>query len=1042
MALYQENMADKSLVVGDIQVLGKLGGKSVKKIIKDIEAVKNQTLAFRKEIVDFWSEISDDYFVSPEEKVILKREFQNVKRSYAALLAQALTQNLTGELYFVQYTNVTEELTYYLNNELRLFDDMNNGTDIPDREVFNKHFSDYYYSEKFCQIALATGIMGNLGFRVLENLDEPGNENEIALYRGQIYQYVNGKWETVGLEGYQGTRTTLPKASENQYFLSKDDFAVAIPLYINGKPLLINNANMTLKRKFKKGLIYLFQGNKWIELTDTSDYRYVVALVDYISVTGELPGAFQQAIDNAIKELEEKIYKSLDEEIEERKGQLTIIDGRIVRIDEDIKQNIEDIERIDGTTIKHLPVYFGLQFKDPEDAIEEDYYVWAGTTTATRIKGDIYVLREGEWQHVEPRSGDGASMYQIALDDILSLNLPNSFGALFADAFFAHQATIDVLGTQTIKIRTGGAIQSDIYIANSRGTHLDTDGNLDANGNTHIGGTLKVDGDTTIGGNVKIDGNNVEVTGKINATSLYVGPKKTEFSEYTGDLVDELIVDKNKGAWNGNAYTYYPGDMVTYLGTTYFCTKAHNSSNILRPTDTNYWRVFAEKGAPGDAGDKGTSLRDRGELTESMYYNDDNYIDIVSYQGSKYMCIKNHDEQYEIGNLGYRVYKPGVENREYWQPIAGEVLKGDPATQYYYHYVYVDNPGTGENYSTSFGRKYIGTYTDTIKSDANSFAVANAKPGIVWNLAKGDKGDQGITPNENLQSGNRVLGTATLPRNGWVGLGEEKYTYLEMYDKNGKEIRSNLSKDKVYTVSFDAKNSIQGNVDIRVIIYVHHDSSVYGYFKTVNNIGTEWNRYSVQIKPAVSGDSELEFRISFKDNRTDREVYIRKVKVEEGDTATAFSYSPEDTVGENAGLDAVKTIYYKWYDGNPLPNAPASFNLSGTNWSETKPSVSENYLILCCNLYRMTNSSQIASTPVVIYKDCYVDYDTGTIQMRLINTDKLLGVDAEFSGHLKAATGSFTGDVTLESTNSLKFKNGSSIKNIKVDGTTLMLEVS
>ncbi len=61
----------------------------------------------------------------------------------------------------------------------------------------------------------------------------------------------------------------------------------------------------------------------------------------------------------------------------------------------------------------------------------------------------------------------------------------------------------------------------------------------------------------------------------------------------------------------------------------------------------------------------------------------------------------------------------------------------------YPHFVYCDDPTTGENYSTNIGRKYIGIYTDGEQEDAATFEEANKKDGIEWSKFQGAKGEPG-----------------------------------------------------------------------------------------------------------------------------------------------------------------------------------------------------------------------------------------------------------------------------------------------------------
>ena len=99
----------------------------------------------------------------------------------------------------------------------------------------------------------------------------------------------------------------------------------------------------------------------------------------------------------------------------------------------------------------------------------------------------------------------------MALEDILASQAagPGYFSTIFAYAFFGNAATLQSLAVRTIYLSEGGYIQSEHtqYSPNQQGLRIDNDGNIDANGNTHIGKNCNIDGATTIGGSCSITGN-------------------------------------------------------------------------------------------------------------------------------------------------------------------------------------------------------------------------------------------------------------------------------------------------------------------------------------------------------------------------------------------------------------------------------------------------------------------------------------------------------------------------------------------------------
>ena len=175
---FEQNWADKSLTVHSIKVLKDLNSPGIKKIQQSVESLQSQNQKLQLEQNNYWSDLASDGTITPYEKKILLKQFEEIKQSYVALLNQATSQNLQNTAYFIDYQTVYNNLRTYLYTTLKLFDDMDINTVITDRDAFNAYFSSYYYDEKFVVIALTTGIMGNLGFRVLANLNESGTEGK------------------------------------------------------------------------------------------------------------------------------------------------------------------------------------------------------------------------------------------------------------------------------------------------------------------------------------------------------------------------------------------------------------------------------------------------------------------------------------------------------------------------------------------------------------------------------------------------------------------------------------------------------------------------------------------------------------------------------------------------------------------------------------------------------------------------------------------------------------------------------------------------
>lgn len=456
MDLNERNYAGDHVVVGSLEVLGSIKGNGVTEIRRNVALVQQQAEQIAKKQNIYWETLSDDGVISPIEKQMLLKEVKSIQNSYAAIYAQAVSLDLDATRLFLDYKAVYEDLYSYLYNNLKLFDDMTVATDINDREAFNSYFSRYYYDESFILLALSKGILATIDIRVLENLNEEGDEGEVAIYKGGLYQYTDGQWENVLTGFYKGALEKAPDVKrEGDFFLSSKDYIEA--LYINGKPLYINGDLFGIKI-YQKGWIYYWEDGEWRTDRNRNSHRYYEAMTDVIFVTGELP----------------EIFKT-----------------------EMAKVNTGNL-------------YKGRQTVAPPNPAEGEWFVYSGNSTGRWHKSSVYRRTNGEWEELSPTQSQYRQYYMTALEDILFLNETNNayFAAIFAQSFFSNDATIGSLSTKTIYLREGGYIQSDIgeYIQEIAGLRIDGEGNIDANGDTHIGGFCVIDGITTIGGNTTIGG--------------------------------------------------------------------------------------------------------------------------------------------------------------------------------------------------------------------------------------------------------------------------------------------------------------------------------------------------------------------------------------------------------------------------------------------------------------------------------------------------------------------------------------------------------
>lgn len=484
MKTYEKNMADQALIVKSLKVLESIDGGGIREIRQSIETVKQNTALRAKQQEEYWKDLSDDGVISAVEKQGLRREMENIRQSYSAVTQQAASFGYTNPI-LQDYVNTYNALRTYIYDTLKLFDDMSVDTPIEDREYFNTLFSNYFFLENFILLAITKGVLDTLQFRVLESLNEPGEEGETALYHGGLYQYVDGRWKSVSTGNYKGARDELPAAEEDSFFLCSESFVMTDVLIVNDEELYVNEEELGILHTYIKGYIYYVEDGIWNVEEDRTNWRYAAAFADVLNVTGELPQIFQDALDNMQAQLDEKESH-----------------------------------------------YLGASNTIPLNMNKGDYFTYTGGNLAPWYKGKVYKWNGEEWEELNPNNTANRKYYMDALADILASEVAGTgyFSTIFANAFFANDATLQSLSTKTIYLREGGYIQSDEtgYVSETQGLRIDYNGYLDANNNVHLGAgnnkkvaigvpltgnsdfnnyDVVIGGNTLIGGSVQLGGN-------------------------------------------------------------------------------------------------------------------------------------------------------------------------------------------------------------------------------------------------------------------------------------------------------------------------------------------------------------------------------------------------------------------------------------------------------------------------------------------------------------------------------------------------------
>lgn len=516
MRLKQSNHAGEHAVFGSIEVLGEVKSKNIREIKRSVDMIQQETSITESKVTDYWSKLSDDGKITPVEKKILKKEWEAITQSYAALLYQAGERGLAGTDWWNDYAQTYEELRKYLFVTLTLFDDMEASTILQNRDEFNSQFSGYYYSEKMTQTRITSNLNDDYFLKILVSFDDEGSEGEVRIFHGRFYQYTGGKWVVQGgeyLGVFDDVADELLYIQEGQFFLASDNFSITEPLYtngevlyVNGQWLFVNGTSLDGEQLYTNGellytngevlftfgtpgtgdfdftanKLYYYENASWHEANE-NDWRYFTCMADYSKLTGHFPGVVQDEIINVVDE----------------SGKFNPVGER----------------------------YLGISATVPQNARDGQFFVYSGTNhTAAGVNwqySKIYKYVEGgnpAWQFLDATQPQNQEYYMSCLEDVLSLHdiTDGYFATLFSNSFFGNQAALNSLSVRTITLNTGGSISSEKteYIYHQQGLNITADGDIDANGDTHIGGECSITGGCIINGNGYI-GKNMTIDGDI-----------------------------------------------------------------------------------------------------------------------------------------------------------------------------------------------------------------------------------------------------------------------------------------------------------------------------------------------------------------------------------------------------------------------------------------------------------------------------------------------------------------------------------------------
>lgn len=472
MKNYENNMADQDLIVHSLRVLSDIKNPALTQLKREVNTAQKNAIQIAQKNDRYWKELSSDNIITPVEKKIIQREMESIANSYTALYTQAVAEHYDQADFFIDYMATYNALREYIYSTLQLFNNMEANTEV-DREEFNEYFSDYYYSENFTIVSMTVGIISQLGFKILTSLDDEGEDGDIGLYHGALYQYVDNEWKLIDKELYFGKSTVLPPSTDGRYFLCTVNALLDDILYLNDgenwEPFEVNGEVLTLFTDYDENYIYVYEDYHWDRKEPDEDYRYIVAMGDYYSEVETFPAIFRNEVEIIAEDAVRKTYQ-------------------------------------------------GPSLVPPQDPQEGDFFLYIGQTSLDQkwIQYNLYIFQDGEWTRLDEQDFGKRDYFMQALQDILRYAPATEgyFSKAFCDSFFANQASLNALSTKVIFLDTGGMIKSNVYTEGTTGLKIDAAGNIDANQNTHIGGKVAIgvplsqmgNYDVVIGGNAKIKG--------------------------------------------------------------------------------------------------------------------------------------------------------------------------------------------------------------------------------------------------------------------------------------------------------------------------------------------------------------------------------------------------------------------------------------------------------------------------------------------------------------------------------------------------------
>lgn len=502
MSLYEQNMADRHLTVGSLEVLGQIHGPDYQDVRDEIERTQNDISRVASAQKDFFEKLSADNVITPTEKRIIKKEMDIIDTDMSAILNAADKAGVSAaSVVYLEYTDAYNALRTELYTNLKLFDNMNESTPLTDREGFNAIWKRYYEKAQSLQNAIIDAKLKGITAKPIQQPDISrcifyfscdDVEKDILVNnarKNSIARLTGGKQ----VSGIAGNAIRLASGQHIDFKgiipLTSLSFSVFFRLETYGvicqrckKALLVKADENTLtvypdpsreriitksiKLNVWYGFIYTYNNETHTETVTIAEYKTDSAGNGILDTRDEYQWVqerdFATDWETSIEQDTQEASGTVDSirldtyawSKEEQTGWLLMkgTSQRLFTLADYRVTNIHD------TVTDAAPRYLGKRDKDPNEIARiNDWYAYSGETTAERIKGRCYRRVSStmwvvvdSWQENIAAMPDLLSIADKAINDSLPAGQFTSVLAacdVFAKRLIANEAFINKLAT-------------------------------------------------------------------------------------------------------------------------------------------------------------------------------------------------------------------------------------------------------------------------------------------------------------------------------------------------------------------------------------------------------------------------------------------------------------------------------------------------------------------------------------------------------------------------------------------------------------------